>query len=173
RQPAGQHAQRTPLLHAQVAVPLAVRDDRLHAKGPALTLMLGALVGRRRQRRIMQAEIVSPPAQPATRSEVLPTPQPVRPHDVLEGISHIALDSNAAYRIQSGDQLALNFVSARGLSGSKTVMPDGTVSLEYIGSVKVTGMTVREVEAKLTELYSQTLRNPIISASVPRAPSNR
>lgn len=141
-------------------------------KGLALALMLGSLLGCSSQERIMQAEILSAPAELSGRAEVLPIRQVLRPHDVLEVIYHIALDSNAAYRIQSGDQLDLNFVSARGLSGSKTVMPDGTVSLEYVGSVKVAGMTVREVEAKLVELYSQTLRNPIISASIPRAQSN-
>lgn len=141
-------------------------------KGLASALLLGTLLGCSSQERIMQAQILSAPEEMAGRTEILPIRQVLRPHDVLEVIYHIALDSNAAYRIQSGDQLDLNFISARGMSGSKTVMPDGTVSLEYVGSVKVTGLTVKEVEAKLTELYAQTLRNPIISASVPRAQSN-
>jgi len=141
-------------------------------KGLALALLLGVLSGCASQERIMQAEILSAPVELAGRTEVLPIRQVLRPHDVLEVIYHIALNSNAAYRVQSGDQLDLNFVSARGLSGSKIVMPDGTISLEYVGSVKVAGLTVREVEAKLVERYAQTLRNPIISASIPRAQSN-
>ncbi|HTN30140.1 MAG TPA: polysaccharide biosynthesis/export family protein [Pseudomonas sp.] len=141
-------------------------------KGIASALLLGTLFGCASQERIMQAQILSAPEELAGRTEILPIRQVLRPHDVLEVIYHIALDSNAAYRIQSGDQLDLNFVSARGMSGSKTVMPDGTVSLEYVGSVKVSGLTVKEVEAKLVALYAQTLRNPIISASVPRAQSN-
>ena len=136
-------------------------------------LLLAVLAGCSSQaERSIPARILSAPDTQAGRSEILPVQQVLRPQDVLEVIYHIDLDSDAAYRIQNGDQLELNFVTARGLSSSKTVMPDGTVNLEYAGAVKVSGLTVKEAEQKLTELYSKTLRNPIISASVPRAQSN-
>jgi polysaccharide export outer membrane protein len=122
--------------------------------------------------RSIPARILSAPDAMAGRTEILPVQQVLRPLDVLELIYHIDLDSDAAYRIQNGDQLELNFVTARGLNSSKTVMPDGTVNLEYAGTVKVAGLTVEEAEEKLTALYSRTLRKPVISASVPRAQSN-
>jgi polysaccharide export outer membrane protein len=140
----------------------------------SLTLLLLAVLAgcSSNSERSIPARILTAPDALAGRTEILPVQQVLRPMDVLEVIYHIDLDSDAAYRIQNGDQLELNFVTARGLNSSKTVMPDGTVNLEYAGTVKVAGLTVKEAEQKITELYSQTLRNPIISASVPRAQSN-
>src|SRR5690606_6263540 len=146
---------------------------KMTAKRSLTLLLLVMLAGcSSNAERAMPARILTAPDALAGRAEILPVQQVLRPLDVLEVIYHIDLDSDAAYRIQNGDQLELNFVTARGLNSSKTVMPDGTVNLEYAGTVKVAGLTVKEAEQKITELYSQTLRNPIISASVPRAQSN-
>ncbi|MFD1692087.1 polysaccharide biosynthesis/export family protein [Azotobacter chroococcum] len=95
--------------------------------------------------------------------------QVLRPQDVLDVIFHIEMDSPNAYRIQPGDQLEIQFATAKGLTGIKTVMPDGTVNLEYVGSLKVAGLTVEEAQAQMVERYRETLRTPLITVSVAKA----
>jgi polysaccharide biosynthesis/export protein len=47
-----------------------------------------------------------------------------------------------------------------------TVNPDGTAKLPLVGAVPVTGMTVREAEAALEELYTQYYNDPFVQLSV-------
>jgi len=127
-----------------------------------------ALAGCSSQRSI-PAYILTAPEEQATQSELIPVTQVLRPQDVLDVIFHIEMDSPNAYRIQPGDQLEIQFATAKGLTGIKTVMPDGTVNLEYVGSLKVAGLTVEEAQAQMVERYRETLRTPLITVSVAKA----
>ncbi|ACO76791.1 Polysaccharide export protein [Azotobacter vinelandii CA] len=131
-------------------------------------LALLALAGCSSQRSI-PAYILTAPEDQATHSELIPVTQVLRPQDVLDVIFHIEMDSPNAYRIQPGDQLEILFATAKGLTGIKTVMPDGTVNLEYVGSLQVAGLTVDEAQALMTERYKDTLRTPLITVSVAKA----
>ncbi|GAB3461702.1 polysaccharide biosynthesis/export family protein [Azotobacter salinestris] len=119
--------------------------------------------------RSIPAYILTAPEDQATRSELIPVTQVLRPQDVLDVIFHIEMDSPDAYRIQPGDQLEVHFATAKGMTGIKTVMPDGTVNLEYVGSLKVAGLTVEEAQALMVESYKETLRTPLITVSVAKA----
>lgn len=131
-------------------------------------LLLALLAGCSSQRSI-PAYILTAPENQATQSELIPVTQVLRPQDVLDVIFHIEMDSPSAYRIQPGDQLEIQFATAKGLTGIKTVMPDGTVNLEYIGSLRVAGLTVEETQALMVERYQETLRTPLITVSVAKA----
>lgn len=131
-------------------------------------LLLAFLAGCSSQRSIPAYILTAPQAQ-ATQSELIPITQMLRPQDVLDVIFHIEMDSPSAYRIQPGDQLEIQFATAKGLTGIKTVMPDGTVNLEYVGSLKVAGLTVEEAQALMVERYQETLRTPLITVSVAKA----
>lgn len=60
----------------------------------------------------------------------------------------------------------LNERPGQSFSGQR-VLPDGTISLPYLGSVKVTGKTVRQLKRELEELYKPILRNPELFIVVP------
>jgi len=122
--------------------------------------------------RMLEAQILTAPADEAERTELIPVTQVLRPQDVLDVIFHIELDSPIAYRIQPGDQLEIQFITAKGLTGIRTVMPDGTINLEYIGSLKVAGLTVEEAQALIVDRYRGTLRTPLITVTVPKAQSS-
>lgn len=121
--------------------------------------------------RTLSAQILTASGIEASQSELIPITRVLRPQDVLDVIFHIQMDSPQAYRIQSGDQLEVQFLSAQGLTGIKTVMPDGTINLDYVGSLKVAGLTVDETQAMLVERYREVLRTPLITVSVPKAQS--
>src|SRR5512137_1347129 len=50
---------------------------------------------------------------------------------------------------------------------SQRVRPDGTISLPYIGSIRVVGMTVDQLTKELNQRYSTVLRDPNIYVLVP------
>jgi len=60
----------------------------------------------------------------------------------------------------------LNERPGLGYAGQR-VLPDGTISLPYLGSVKVTGKTVRQLKEELQERYKPILRNPELFIVVP------
>lgn len=117
------------------------------------------------------ARILTAPEAQASSSELIPVTLLLRPQDVLDVIFYIDTGSTSEYRIQSGDHLEVLFLTADGLSGVKTVMPDGTINLPYVGSLKVEGLTVNQVQTLLTERFRDTLQNPLITVSVPKGQS--
>lgn len=60
------------------------------------------------------------------------------------------------YRIDVGDLVGISFLNNWSLNVTRTVRPDGYVTFEQVGDVKAGGLTVRELEARLTELYKKT-----------------
>ena len=52
------------------------------------------------------------------------------------------------------------------LSGDFLVLPDGTLTLPLIGSVKVEGMTVTEAGQTLAKRYSTYLKRPVVTVSI-------
>ncbi len=60
------------------------------------------------------------------------------------------------YRIDVGDLVGISFLNNWPLNVTRVVRPDGYVTFEQVGDVKAGGLTVKELEAKLTELYKKT-----------------
>ena len=74
--------------------------------------------------------------------------------------------SSPEYRIQPGDELDIRFFRTPELNEVVTVRPDGRISLPYISVTQVTGMTPEELDANLTEQYSEQLVEPDIDVIV-------
>lgn len=70
------------------------------------------------------------------------------------------------YRIQINDVLEFLFFKSTELNQTRIVGPDGTVSLQLIGSVQVVGRTVDEITAELTTLYARELVHPQVTVAV-------
>lgn len=102
------------------------------------------------------------------RMEILPIKQVLRPLDVIDVIFHIGTTSKEAYRIQPGDQVELTFLTANELSGTRLVLPDGSIEMPYAGAIKLAGLTVLEAQKVVVEKYAKTLKTPEIILAVPR-----
>ncbi|MCX7886317.1 MAG: polysaccharide export protein [Verrucomicrobiae bacterium] len=85
-----------------------------------------------------------------------------------------AAPTTAEYRIQPSDLLDIHVYQEPDLSLKVRVRPDGKISYPLLGSVAVAGLTVTEVQEKLTELLAKDyLVNPRVSVSVEPATSQK
>jgi polysaccharide biosynthesis/export protein len=67
------------------------------------------------------------------------------------------------YRLERDDTFALEFVLTPEFNQTVTVQPDGYVSLQGVGDVKVLGQTIPEASATIRAAYSNILENPPIA----------
>lgn len=102
------------------------------------------------------------------RMEILPIKQVLRPLDVLDVIFHIGTTSKEAYRIQPGDQVELTFLTANELSGTRLVLPDGSIEMPYVGAIKLAGLNITQAQKVVVEQYSKIIKTPEIIVAVPR-----
>ncbi|MBC8121123.1 MAG: SLBB domain-containing protein [Gemmatimonadaceae bacterium] len=72
------------------------------------------------------------------------------------------------YTLGPGDGLQILFFNVTELSGPKIVLPDGTVSLPLLGSVRVEGLTADQLSERLSELYRPYLVKSQISVTIER-----
>jgi len=67
------------------------------------------------------------------------------------------------YRVGPGDQLDVTVYGYQEFNRTLLVEPSGSINVPYVGVVNLSGLTMREVRAKLTQVFSangyQTLRN--------------
>ena len=72
---------------------------------------------------------------------------------------------NPRYRIQGGDQLALDFRFTPEYNETVTVQPDGFISLRGVGDIHAQGMTLPELNEALQTAYSKILHDPVITVT--------
>lgn len=78
------------------------------------------------------------------------------------GVSQAAWE----YRIEVGDELEIRFPYSAALNQTGRVRPDGKIALMLIGTLKVDGLTMEELDAQLHRLYGQQLRRPELTVNV-------
>ncbi len=68
------------------------------------------------------------------------------------------------YRVGAGDKLAIRVMGQPDLTGVFVVDPDGNISMPLINTVSVAGLSLRQVEERITTLLRNGyLRNPSVS----------
>ena len=68
------------------------------------------------------------------------------------------------YRVGAGDRLAIRVMGQPDLTGVYVVDPDGNISMPLINTVPVAGLSLREMEQRITQmLRNGYLRNPAVS----------
>ncbi|WP_347911866.1 polysaccharide biosynthesis/export family protein [Pseudomonas grandcourensis] len=108
------------------------------------------------QSQSMPVQILTAPPANAQATDVPKVEQTLRPQDVLDVIFHISTSGSDAYRVQSGDMIALNFTAASQLNGNQLVLPDGTIELPGANtSVKIEGLTRDEARAAIQRAYDR------------------
>lgn len=64
------------------------------------------------------------------------------------------------YRIKAGDTLAIEVLEDSSLNRSTLVLPDGSISFPYVGSVQAGGHTVSEVQQAIASGISSNFASP-------------
>jgi protein involved in polysaccharide export with SLBB domain len=72
----------------------------------------------------------------------------------------------APYVIHPGDQLDIKFFYNPELNESVVVRPDGKISLQLIDEIHASGLQPSELDQKLTDLYSNELKKPVLTVIV-------
>ena len=76
-------------------------------------------------------------------------------------------DVDSAYRLGSGDKLALRVYGEDALGGEQAVGPDGTISVPLIGAVDAAGHTVGDLANTVRNRLSDGfVRNPSVTITV-------
>jgi protein involved in polysaccharide export with SLBB domain len=77
-----------------------------------------------------------------------------------------ALTPQGDYRIQTGDQLDIKFFYNSELNESVAIRPDGRITMQLLGEIKVHDMTPSQLENLLKEQYGSRLSHPEVSVIV-------
>ncbi len=71
------------------------------------------------------------------------------------------------YRLGTGDTLSINVYDEKELSVEKARLSDaGTISVPMLGEIKVSGMTVSELESRIVEGLKKYLISPRVTVSI-------
>ncbi len=77
-----------------------------------------------------------------------------------------ALKARTAYQLEPSDSIAVSYRYTPEYNQTVTVQPDGTVSLQFVGSVKVGGLTTEEAAAAIRRQAGERLLDPEVSVSL-------
>jgi len=70
------------------------------------------------------------------------------------------------YRLGFGDVIDVKFFNASQFNESVTVRPDGRISLQRVGDIKVVGMTPIQLDDIITKTYEKILHEPDVTVIV-------
>ena len=66
------------------------------------------------------------------------------------------------YKLGISDRIQVRIFKLKNFDAIVKVLPDGTIMLPRLGSIKVSGLTLKETEKLLLKKYSEILKRPII-----------
>lgn len=72
----------------------------------------------------------------------------------------------SAYILGSGDQIDITVFDYAEFTGTKVILPDGTITMPVIGAIPVAGKTTEQLARELTSRLSSSLVNPVVTISL-------
>ena len=111
------------------------------------------------------AQLPEVQAAPQTVPEQAFPEQPIAAQSELPS-SFTAEFSAANYVLGPGDQIAITVFGYEEFTGSRAVLPDGTIPMPLIGSVQASGQTLDSLAQNLTAQLSPYLVNPVVDVSL-------
>ena len=88
------------------------------------------------------------------------------------GVQSASFDTGG-YRIQPGDQLAVDFYLNSEFNDNVTVQPDGRIVLRLVGPVQASGLSPGQLANSINQAYSRELKNPSATVHVQNMPSRQ
>jgi polysaccharide export outer membrane protein len=90
----------------------------------------------------------------------------IRVDDVINFIFRLTqLPSTTPYRLEVGDQLQIESLTAPELNRDVEVQPDGTITLQQLGQLPAANRTIEELRAAIEEKYKTIIREPTITVT--------
>lgn len=74
--------------------------------------------------------------------------------------------SETEYLLQTGDELAISLYYHPELNTKTVIRPDGLITLQLIGDVKVKGLSSSKAQQIIREKYAKILRDPEVTVAV-------
>ncbi len=91
----------------------------------------------------------------------------VGPGDVIEIIYHYTPKPDTKeYYLSVGDVLRVEFTYHGNIDRELTIRPDGNISMPRKGDVYALGLTPSQLQEKLTKLYSEDFKDPVITITL-------
>ena len=99
----------------------------------------------------------------------------VSPEQCIENGGHFEAASldTSGYRIQPGDQLAVDFYLNSEFNDNVSVQPDGRIVLRLIGPLQAAGLSPGQLSGAINQAYSKELKNPSATVHVQNMPSRQ
>ena len=115
-----------------------------------------------------------PPEVGITEDTIYDRPMPrveyeyeLGPGDVIEIVYHYTPKPiTTEYYLAVGDVLRVEFAYHRDTNRQLTVRPDGNIAMPRRGDVHVLGLTPAQLQKKLTEMYSNEFKDPVITITM-------
>jgi polysaccharide export outer membrane protein len=87
---------------------------------------------------------------------------------VLQPLPVLAQATNprASYRLGAGDQIEITVFGYEEYTGSKVILPDGTITLPIVGAVLAAGQTPDQLAQDLTAQLQPYLVDPVVTVSL-------
>lgn len=74
--------------------------------------------------------------------------------------------TNSAYILGAGDQIDITVLGYQEFTGTKVILPDGTIALPVIGNVKAAGRSPATLAQALSQQLRRFLKNPAVTIGV-------
>jgi polysaccharide export outer membrane protein len=99
----------------------------------------------------------------------------MNPEQCLANGAHFQAASldDAGYRIQPGDQLAIDFYLNSEFNDNVSVQPDGRIVLRLVGPLQAAGMSPGQLSTEINQAYAKELKNPSATVHVQNMPSRQ
>ena len=110
------------------------------------------------------------PARGDTQQAAMLNPELCMQNDAT--LQNASLDS-AGYRIQPGDQLAIDFYLNSEFNDNVSVQPDGRVVLRLVGPLQAAGLSPGQLAIEINQAYAKELKNPSATVHVQNMPNRQ
>jgi len=75
----------------------------------------------------------------------------------------LGFEKHSVYRIEPGDVLEIIILGEEELSKTVMVMRNGTISLPFVGELKITGLTLKQAEELIAKKLKKYFAHPFVS----------
>ena len=140
---------------------------RIRARGFSLALAT-LLAASTLVAKVTLAQAAPDNASPKPATSLVPSveiPRPSAPPATAPGPAPLSAPNN--YQLSANDQIAVEVFGEDDLRTSARLNSDGNVSLPLLGSVRLSGLTLTQATARVTELYARDyLVNPKVNVTL-------
>jgi polysaccharide export outer membrane protein len=88
------------------------------------------------------------------------------PVDQVQPAAGSSMAAGTTYRLETGDTIEVRFLSNPELNELGQIRPDGRFSMQIVGELRLSGLTVADAMALVASVYKDTLKQPSVTVQV-------